>query len=82
MSNVPVIYVSREIQLPDKGSWTNRFEIHSQSSNRVYTVAQEKNKRHWGCSCPGWITRRNCKHLTALGLPGFEQPKEIEVRAR
>lgn len=80
--SVPVIYVSRELQLPDNSQWTNRFEIHSESSNRVYTIAQNKNKRHWGCSCPGWKIHRNCKHLRALGLPGFEQPKEIKVHGK
>lgn len=64
--------------LPDSNQWTNRFEVRSESSGRVYVVSQHKAKRHWGCSCPGWRTRRKCKHLTAVGLPSLEKPHEIE----
>ncbi len=58
--------------LPDNAQWTNRFEIRSESSSRLYTVAQRKSDRTWGCSCPGWRTRRTCKHLTAM-LPSLRQ---------
>jgi len=61
-------------RLPDNKQWTNRFEIRSQSSNRIYTVAQNKKRGHFGCSCPGWIYHRKCKHLSALGLPNHEIP--------
>ncbi len=29
--------------LPDTAQWINRFEIESETSNRVYTVAQRAN---------------------------------------
>ena len=67
------------IALPDNAQWENRFEIRSESSNRVYIVSQNIKKRHWGCSCPGWRRHRRCKHLTQLGLPGQEQPHEVLV---
>jgi hypothetical protein len=67
------------VRLPDNKQWTNRFEIKSESSDRVYTVAQNKAKGHWGCSCPSWRTRRTCKHLKALGLPELEEPSPIAV---
>lgn len=67
----------RQVRLPDKGVWTNRFEIKSESSDRLYIVSQHADGRHWGCSCPGWITGRKCKHLTALGLPPHEKPYEL-----
>lgn len=51
-------------KLPDNGQWTNRFEIKSESSNRIYIVAQNKSSGQWGCSCPGYLTKRKCKHLT------------------
>ena len=51
------------ISLPDKGDWELRFEIHSESSGRVYVISRNKHSGKWGCSCPSWITRRYCKHL-------------------
>lgn len=67
--------------LPDNGSHKNRMEIHSETSSRVYIVAQ--NNRHgvdhgrWECSCMGWIRHRNCKHLKAMvpSLRLLEAPK-------
>ena len=64
--------------LPDNGNWTNRFEVKSASSNRLYIIAQSKDKRHWGCSCMGWRRHRKCKHLTTVGLPCFEEPHEVQ----
>ena len=69
------------IKLPDNKQWTNRFEIKSETSDRVYIVSQNKAKGHWGCSCPSWRTRRTCKHLKALGLPESEEPVPIAVLA-
>lgn len=51
------------IALPDVGEWQNRFEIRSEISNRVYVISRNKKTMKWGCSCPGWITHRKCKHL-------------------
>ena len=75
----PTIYVRKEMALPDNDQWQFRFNIQSESSNRIYTIAQHKNKKHWGCSCPGWKRNRNCKHLQALGIPGKERPYEINL---
>jgi len=66
--------------LPDNTQYTNRFEIFSESSDRVYIVAQHKTGRHWTCGCSGWIRHRNCKHLGALGLSGQNQPFEALVK--
>lgn len=56
--------------LPDVQGWTNRFEIKSENSNRLYVVAQRTNGTEWGCSCPGWRVAKNgvrkCKHLTEI----------------
>ncbi len=60
---------SHSAKLPDNNLWTNRFEIHSQTSNRVYIVAQNKQSGGFACSCPGWRTNRKCKHLVAMGIP-------------
>ena len=67
----------KESGLPDNRDWTNRFEIHSETSDRVYIIAQHKTKRHFGCSCPSYRVRRSCKHLLTLGLPCHEKPIEI-----
>lgn len=74
-----VISVKKSDILPDNDQWKNRFEIKSESSDRLYVIAQNKSKKHWGCSCPSWRIRRTCKHLTALNLPAFEKPMEVKV---
>jgi len=80
-SNLPSISVAikRKDTLPDNKLWKNRFEIHSESSDRVYIIAQNIEKGHMGCSCPGWRRYRTCKHLSALGLPGHEQPVNLNL---
>lgn len=78
MSEV-TIYISREIALPDNDQWQHRFNIKSESSDRLYTVAQNKSKKHWGCSCPAYRTRRRCKHLAGIGLPANETPYEPKI---
>jgi hypothetical protein len=55
--------------LPDGPLWCNRFEVKSESSDRIYVIAQNKSTELWGCSCPGYRTRRSCKHLQHLRLP-------------
>lgn len=49
--------------LLDNDRWTNRFQIDSQTSNRKYIIAQQREDGVWGCSCPGWRHYRKCKHL-------------------
>lgn len=68
------------VKLPDNAQYTNRFEIRSSSSNRIYVIAQSKSGRWWACSCPGWIRHKDCKHLRALGLAGNYAPQEIMMK--
>lgn len=49
--------------LPDNERWTNRFQVKSGSSERLYIIAQQRTDGVWGCSCPGWRHHRRCKHL-------------------
>jgi hypothetical protein len=80
MANLVVIRKSQVANvLPDNAQWMNRFEIPSSSSNRLYTIAQHKEKKHMGCSCPGWKRHRKCQHLEKLGLPCFEQPVDLQL---
>jgi hypothetical protein len=58
--------------------WINRIAIRSETSKRVHVVAQHVAKRYWGCSCPGWRRHRHCKYLERHGLPGAEEPFEVE----
>ena len=74
--------IKRDNYLPDNKLWKNRFEIHSETSNRVYVIAQNIEKGHMGCSCPGWRRYRNCKHLSSLGLPGNEQPVNLKLNIK
>lgn len=58
------------VALPDDGRWESRFEIRSESSDRIYVIAREKRSQKWACSCPGYLRHRKCKHLTTgCGLP-------------
>ena len=61
--------------------WTNRVEIRSESSSRIYTLAQRKPGgpgEPWYCSCPSFKSHRatdsagrtTCKHLRGAGLQG------------
>ncbi len=52
--------------MPDNAGWVNRFSVQSDSSDRVYTVAQRRTDGTWGCSCPGWRHHRNCKHESRI----------------
>ena len=70
-------YISQQVTLPDNDQWENRFEIHSETSDRIYIIAQHKKKRYWGCSCPGWRAYRKCKHLQTIGLKNHEIPMEV-----
>lgn len=80
MSKAVQIHIPRHaVMLPDNDQWENRFEIRSESSNRVYIVAQNIKRRHWGCSCPGYKIHRKCKHLEAIGLPAYEKPYEAKL---
>jgi hypothetical protein len=73
------LYIPNDVALPDKGEWQYRFNIKSESSNRLYVIAQHKEKKHWGCSCPSWITRRSCKHLKEMGIPTNSIPYEPRI---
>lgn len=76
----PIIYLPRGTKrLPlDLIGWVNRFSVPS-SSGKWYVLAQNKGRRFWACSCPGYTRRseRDCKHLRNLGIPGGERAVEL-----
>jgi len=78
------ITIAGTTALEDNATYTNRFEISSESSNRLYVVAQSKATGDWGCSCPGWCIKRagkerTCKHLKAL-LPLLLEAERVEPK--
>lgn len=76
---LPILHIPLEVALPDNDQWRYRIQIRSATSNRIYVVSQNKKKKHWGCSCPGYKIHRKCKHLEAMGLPGNEVPHEVKI---
>ena len=78
-TNQPVLRINSDVALPDNDKWQFRFEVESETSNRLYTIAQHKTKKHWGCSCMAWKRYRHCKHLDSLGIPGHEKPYEPKI---
>lgn len=70
------------IKEQDNTLYTNRFKIKSESSNRLYLVAQHKQSRKWTCSCTGWITRRYCKHLRSFGIPESQSHQREEMERK
>lgn len=79
-NNLPTLRIpSDSVMLPDNDQYRFRFEIHSESSNRVYIVSQNKKGKFWCCSCMGWKRYRKCKHLIAVNLPCFCEPHEVKL---
>lgn len=66
--------------LPDTDRFKCRFQIGSETSDRVYRISFDAapGACYWVCSCPGNIRHGNCKHLRAMGLPGRKQGKSLE----
>jgi hypothetical protein len=64
-----IITVARQLGatvLPPNDQWINRLQIRSESSSRLYIVAQRRTSGEWGCSCPGWKAHKHCKHLKEM----------------
>lgn len=61
------------VRLSDTDTHRHRMDIRSESSDKIYRVSQRTSNgsMQWECSCLGWITRRKCKHLTAM-MPVLE----------
>lgn len=83
-TNLPTLYIPYDAErVADSPGWQFSIGVQSESSNRMYVVAQRKTTKGWGCSCRGWIRHRHCKHLAAMQLPANERPYEISnVEAR
>jgi hypothetical protein len=55
-----------------QSQWGKRIELKSESSSRIYVVSEKLEHGQptgtYGCSCPGWKSYGQCKHLRKLGL--------------
>lgn len=78
-TNLPELRIPADVVLPDKGQYQFRFEVRSETSNSIYTIAQHKTGKWWACSCFGWRRHRSCKHLRALNIPGHNTPYEPKI---
>lgn len=71
--------------LPDNKTHTNRIQIPSESSDRLYIVSQAKKSGEWQCDCPGWTMNRHrtsdgkCKHLRTM-MPLLTNMARKQVR--
>ena len=80
--NTPVLYINKEVALPDNEQWQFRIQVKSETSGNIYIVSQNKKKKHWACSCFAYRRYRRCKHLTSMGLPTGETPYEVNIIER
>ena len=71
-------------KLPDSARHCNRFQIRSDSSDRLYTIAFDRAMSRWTCGCGSYIYAkgRPCKHLLRLGLVGSRAPEPGPRRKR
>lgn len=83
MGTISIIKPKSAVALPDNDQWCERFEIRSESSNRIYIVAKNKKSGKYGCSCPGYLTKRKCKHLLdGCGLDSSEIHGSINIESK
>lgn len=77
------VSIPQDRRLPDTNTHVNRFQIKSESSTALYTIAQSRSGGWWACSCRGFIGHggKQCKHLRALGLPGHHVPFDATLPA-
>ena len=76
MNKQMTVSIPGVVALPDSKTHAHRMNIKSETSNRLYVVAQARSSNEWQCSCPGWIYKkpgqpRKCKHLTSM-MPMLE----------
>jgi hypothetical protein len=54
---LPIIRISKEVTVPDNDQWQFRFKIRSETSDRIYIIAQHKLKNIGAApACRGSVT--------------------------
>lgn len=84
MTNNALVAVAQKLggrALPDNSQWENRVEIKSETSNKLYVVSTHKTNGTVGCSCPGWLRYKHCKHVRVFA-PALEAVKRENLRGR
>jgi hypothetical protein len=74
-----VLYIDKSVRLADNDQWQFRFQIPSETTDDMYTIAQNKSGKWWGCDCKGWLRTKNCKHLREMRIPGNYQKYEPKI---
>ena len=85
MTDKAIIMVANQLGtdiLPDAKGWKNRIQIRSESSDRLYVVSQRMTDNTWGCSCMGWKSHRNCKHLKAMMPMLAAATKQLAIKGK
>lgn len=69
---------------PDSDRYKFGFGVASSSSTRIYKISFDAapGALYWVCSCPGYITHGDCKHLRACGLRGRQYGKQLDFAKR
>lgn len=67
--------------LPDDSRYKCRYEVRSESSDRVYRISFDAapGAGYWVCSCPGCIRYGSCKHLESAGLRGRKFGRQLDT---
>lgn len=70
--------------LPDEDRYKARFDIRSETSDRIYRISFDAapGALYWKCSCPGYVRHGHCKHLEAMNLPGRSHGPSREWAAK
>ena len=69
-------------EYPDTERYKGRFAVRSETTKNRYLVSFDMAMMCWVCSCPGGITKGQCKHLTANGLKGRKFGRQLKEARR
>src|SRR5262245_26873418 len=64
-------------RLPDSKRYNARFLVRSETTTNLYLISFDTAIVAWVCSCPGGISRGQCKHLDAIGLKGRKFGRQL-----
>ena len=65
-------------KLPDSKNYIMRMEIRGETRHKYIVAKRVTSLKRWECSCPGWIFKRKCKHITTMA-PILDQVKFLTM---